>query len=352
MTPEQRRRLRLRRLLGIGTGGRLAIASVAGLTGAGAVLTQRPGDIARQPDMGDPVKAAVAETMVERMAGRGWDLPNLEHERVDFWVDRFQNVPEMRTKMEQFLSRAGMYMPMLSVKLAERDMPHDLIFLAMIESGFDATAYSHAHASGIWQFIPETGQRYGLRVDNVVDERNHPELATDAALDYLTVLHERFDSWYLAAAAYNTGENRVGRIMLEETGSERATSEEDYYRIWDRLPSETRDYVPLMIAAARIAKDPGTYGFEHVIPNEALDIREVEVAPGTSLQAVAQTTGASLDELRFLNPHLVRGATPASGRYAVRVPTEQASQLAMSDLRPEGAQEIVPAEPGTRLAEE
>jgi membrane-bound lytic murein transglycosylase D len=89
-----------------------------------------------------------------------------------------------------------------------------------------------------------------------VDERNHPEKATDAALDYLTELHDRFGSWYLAAAAYNTGENRVGRIMREATGSERASSEEDYYRIWDQLPKETRDYVPLMIAAGRIAKDP------------------------------------------------------------------------------------------------
>src|SRR5690606_40778560 len=104
----------------------------------------------------------------------------------------------------------------------------------------------------------ETCKRSGLDVNRAVDERNDPEKATDAALDYLAELHDRFGSWYLAAAAYNTGENRVARIMREETGSERGT-EESYYAIWDRLPKETRDYVPLMIAAARISKEPEKY---------------------------------------------------------------------------------------------
>ena len=154
-----------------------------------------------------------------------WDLPNLDHERVDYWVARFDTVPAMREKFEGFLERSGKYVPMISAKLAERGMPQDLIFLAMIESGFQPKAYSHASASGLWQFIAATGERYGLAIDRAVDERRDPERATDAALDYLEDLHDRFDSWYLAAAGYNTGENRVGRIMREETGSERAQSE-------------------------------------------------------------------------------------------------------------------------------
>lgn len=113
----------------------------------------------------------------------------------------------------------------------------------------------------MWQFIEPTAERYGLTVNRQIDERTDPVKSTDAALSYLSDLYEQFGSWYLAAAAYNTGEGRVGRIMREVTGSEKG-SEESYYAIAHRLPKETRDYVPLMIAAARIAKEPAKYGFD------------------------------------------------------------------------------------------
>lgn len=201
-------------------------------------------------------------TMADRpVADRsGWDIANLDNRRVDMWIEIFTTRPKLRDRFAVWLERKPKYEPMISAKLAERGMPQDLIYLAMIESGFNPTAYSHAKAGGLWQFIAETGQRYGLTVNRRVDERNHPDKATDAALAYLTDLHERFGSWYLAAAAYNTGENRVGRIMRQVTGKERGT-DADYYRISSRLPRETRDYVPMMIAAARISKDPAKYGF-------------------------------------------------------------------------------------------
>jgi membrane-bound lytic murein transglycosylase D len=274
------------------------------------------------------VKEAVSKTMVQRMAGRGWDLPNLDHERVDFWVDRFTTDPDMKEKLAGFLSRSGTYMPMISIKLEERDMPHDLIFLAMIESGFDPEAYSGADASGLWQFIAETGRRYGLEVDDELDERNHPDKATDAALDYLTELHDRFDSWYLAAAAYNTGENRVARIMREQTGSERAGSEEAYYEIWEELPKETRDYVPLMIAAARIAKEPAKYGFEHVIPLEPLQYDEIAAGSRTSLIDIADAAGVGIDEIQTLNPFLRGDHTPSRDGYMIRVPHGAGTRVA------------------------
>lgn len=201
-----------------------------------------------------PKTDAVAET-----ASVAWDLPNLEHERVDYWVNRFTT--DKRDDFATFLERSVKYMPMISEKLRERDMPQDLVYLAMIESGFNPKAYSPAHASGLWQFIEATAERYGLTVNKRIDERNDPEKSTEAALAYLSDLHDRFGSWYLAAAAYNTGENRVGRIMRQETGSERG-DEHDYYAIADRLPRETADYVPLMIAAARISKEPEKYGFD------------------------------------------------------------------------------------------
>jgi membrane-bound lytic murein transglycosylase D len=199
-------------------------------------------------------------------------------------------------------------------------MPQDLLYLAMIESGFQPRAYSPAAASGLWQFIGETGRRYGLTVDSHVDERNHPERATEAALDYLQDLHDRFDSWYLAAAAYNTGENRVGRIMREEFGSEKAFGEGTYYRIWSRLPKETRDYVPLMIAAARITKDPARYGFGHVQPESPLTYDEVVTDAGLTFQQIASAAGVEVEDVTLLNPYLKNGRTPANRRVALRLP--------------------------------
>src|SRR5688500_7227992 len=190
-----------------------------------------------------------------------WDLPNLDNPRVDSWVTRFTTSPTMRRTLAIWLDRKTSYDDMISTKLAERDMPQELIYLAMIESGLNPKAKSPVAAGGLWQLISETGRGYGLPVNRRVGERNNPGKATDAALSYLSDLYDRFGSWYLAAAAYNTGENRVGRIMRETTGSERGT-DADYYRIAKRLPAETRDYVPKMIAAARIAKEPDKYGFE------------------------------------------------------------------------------------------
>ncbi len=254
-----------------------------------------------------------------------WDLANLDHERVDYWVERFTT--DKRADFSRFLERKGRYEPMIRAKLADRGMPEDLVYLAMIESGFQAKAYSPAHASGIWQFIAPTGQRYGLEINRAVDERNDPEKATDAALAYLSDLHERFGSWYLAAASYNTGENRVGRIMKRETGSERG-SDESYYRIWDHLPRETRDYIPLMIAAARISKEPARYGFDTIQPQSPPMVQVVSAAPATPLERIAKQAGTTVDELKELNPHLKLQRTRNDMTSEIRVPAPEATLIA------------------------
>jgi membrane-bound lytic murein transglycosylase D len=296
-----------------------AVLAMAGLLGgAMAVGTHSAKDRFAEvdPETGvSPMAAVDAGSFA--LAGGEWDLPNLDHERIDFWIERFTT--DKRGDFTRFLERTGRYGPMISAKLAERGMPQDLIYLAMIESGMNPTAYSHAHASGLWQFIAETGQRYGLTVNRLVDERNDPVKSTDAALDYLTYLHNRLGSWYLAAAGYNTGENRVARIMREETGSEKGT-EEDFYRIWDRLPRETRDYVPLMIAAARISKDPAKYGFQNVVMEAPLAYDEVPVDASTPLDAIAEAVGLEAKEIRRLNPHFKQGVTPNGKRALVRIP--------------------------------
>lgn len=307
-----------------------AAAGLAGVVGVGGVVGIRPGDRTAAEAMalagadGTSARAVIEAVSPGDANALGvstrWDLPNLDHPRVDYWVARFSEDPDMREKFEGFLRRSGWFREMIARELAERGMPQDLFYLSMIESGFQPRAFSTAKASGLWQFISETGQRYGLSIDGYVDERNHPERATGAALDYLQELHDRFDSWYLAAAAYNTGENRVARIMREELGTEKAPDEEAYYRIWDRLPRETRDYVPLMIAAARITKDPERYGFADVSPEEPLEFEEVVTDAAMTFEQIARAAGVELDEIRLLNPYLRNGRTPGNRRVVVRLP--------------------------------
>jgi membrane-bound lytic murein transglycosylase D len=295
-----------------------AVAGIMGVGGLALVFSARSVDEVRTGVI-DIVVGTIRPLEPRVLSGADWDLANLDHERVDFWVERFQSDPDMREKYEGFIRRSGWYEEMIRTKLRGRGMPEDLFYLAMIESGFHPLAYSRAKASGVWQFIAETGRRYGLRVDAVVDERNDPEKATDAALDYLQEMYDRFGSWYLAAAGYNTGENRVGRIMRERTGSERG-SDEDYYRIWEHLPSETRDYIPLMIAAARISKDRERFGFDHVEPEPTLRYDVTVTDAGFTLETVAKVSGAELDQLRLLNPHLKRGQLPRNERFELRLP--------------------------------
>ena len=232
---------------------------VAALAAGGLVATGSSSPSTVLAPSAQFVSDAVTDGELKPVDGNAaWDLANIDHRRVDSWVGRFTS--DLKRSFATYLERMDKYAPMISAKLAQRQMPQDLIYLAMIESGFNPKAQSPAKASGLWQFVGETGRRYGLTVNRKIDERNNPSKATDAALAYLADLYDRFGSWYLAAAAYNTGENRVGRIMREVFGRERG-SDEDYYKIANRLPRETRDYVPKLIAAARIAKEPAKYGF-------------------------------------------------------------------------------------------
>ncbi|HJQ20289.1 MAG TPA: lytic transglycosylase domain-containing protein [Gemmatimonadaceae bacterium] len=191
-------------------------------------------------------------------AAKAADLPMIKNARVDTWIKRFTT--DMRSSMTVYLDRMDRYEGLISGALADREMPQSLIYLAMVESGFNPKARSPVKASGLWQFMASTAKRFGLTVNRRLDERNDPAKATDAALSYLSYLHDRFGSWYLAAAAYNSGEGTVSKALKRVTGKTKGT-DADFYRIAPRLPRETRDYVPKIIAAARIGQDPGRYGF-------------------------------------------------------------------------------------------
>ena len=240
----------------------MSIAAVAVLSAIGFARNDGPGAtisaVTTAVSSGDVAAAATLAAPTRTAAAKRRELPSIQHPRVDSWIRRFTT--DMRGSYAIYLDRMPRYESMISRKLASRGMPQELIYLAMIESGFNPTARSPVKASGLWQFMGPTARQYGLRVTRRVDERNNPARATDAALNYLGYLYERFGSWYLAAAAYNTGEGRVGRVLQQVTGRKRGT-DADFYRIAHRLPRETRDYVPKLIAAARIGKNPARYGF-------------------------------------------------------------------------------------------
>jgi membrane-bound lytic murein transglycosylase D len=182
---------------------------------------------------------------------------NVDHPRVDYWVTRLTT--SMKSGFETTLGRMDKYSAMITTKLEAKDLPKELIYLALIESEFNPNAKSRVKAVGMWQFMSGTAKQYGLAVGRKVDERKNPKLSTDAAIKYLSGLHDRLGSWYLAAAAYNSGEGTVRKALRNTIGKTEGT-DADFFRIMSKLPKETQDYVPKLIAAARVGSDPVKYG--------------------------------------------------------------------------------------------
>jgi hypothetical protein len=183
----------------------------------------------------------------------------VDHDRINFWVDRLST--SLSSDFALMLRRKSKYADMIAAKLEAKQMPQDLVYLALIESEFNPNARSPVKAVGLWQFMSGTARRFGLRVRGHVDERKDPARETDAAVQYLSDLHSRFGSWYLAAAAYNSGEGTVLRALQNVTGKTMGT-DEDFFKILPQLPKETQDYVPKLIAAARVGSAPGKYGID------------------------------------------------------------------------------------------
>ena len=243
-----------------------------------------------------------------------FDVPIQMNKQVRAYLVYFST--ERKDVIRRYLARSTRYLPMIKETFQEYGLPEDMAYLAMIESGFNCKAYSPAAASGMWQFIKGTGLRYGLAIDGYVDERRDPEKATKAAAKYLLDLYKQFGSWYLAAASYNCGEGRVQREL----------NQSNHKNFWELsanmcLPSETKNYVPQMIAATIIAKNPEKFGFKNVpyLPPAKYD--RVQVTEATSLRATAVAVNVPLEEVQALNPELMRGVTPPdAGSYALNLP--------------------------------
>ncbi|MDT8436613.1 MAG: LysM peptidoglycan-binding domain-containing protein [Gemmatimonadota bacterium] len=253
-----------------------------------------------------------------------FEIPLETNDAVDRWIEFF-TTGNGRSRFHVYLERAGAYEEMIRRRLREAELPEDLLYLAMIESGMNPNAYSRAHAVGMWQFIRGTARRYDLRIDGWVDERRDPFAATDAAIAHLGDLYDEFGSWYLAAAAYNAGAGRVSRGI-------RSTGSTDFWDLADArvLRSETRNYVPKLIAAALIAKNPERYGFTDVRPQPPLAYDVVTVPDATSFDVLAEAAGTTEDEIRRLNPHFTRRVTPPKEAAEVRVPGGAAERFVVA----------------------
>ena len=244
-----------------------------------------------------------------------FDVPTSDDERVQQWV-KYLSTGRGRKSFSRWLARSTRYVPIFWTIIEQYDLPKDLVFLCMVESGFSPRAYSWAHAAGPWQFIASTGRRYGLKIGFWVDQRRDFVRSTHAAAQYLGHLYGRFDDWYLAFAAYNGGPGRVSRAI-------RGTRSDDFWRIsrTRRLRRETKHYVPKILAAAKIAKQPAKYGFDDVkyLPPLEWDTLTVNVA--TDLKTVAEACGLPETEpVELLNPELRCKVTPPGESYPLRVP--------------------------------
>jgi membrane-bound lytic murein transglycosylase D len=260
----------------------------------------------------------------ELAAAVTWDI-DVEtfnsHDRVHYYLDFFQG--RGRERMAIWLTRMPRYEAMIRERLQRENLPGDLVYLALIESGFSNTATSRAKAVGMWQFMKATGKGYGLRVDSWVDERRDPFRATDAAARHLRDLNRRFKSLYLAAAAYNAGSGKVSRglVRLPDDDSESPNSDATFFRLYDTklLRRETKDYVPKLIAAALIAKQPERYGFRMGTATPAA-YDSIIVPDMTGLDVLARLADTTVAAIRELNPQYLRLATPPGTRSIVRLP--------------------------------
>jgi membrane-bound lytic murein transglycosylase D len=255
--------------------------------------------------------------------GMGWlaqlempDLPVRWDERVVRYLTYFRDDPRGHATFANLYRHSGRWRDMIRRVLRSKGEPEDLMWVAMIESGFDPVARSSAGAAGLWQFMPETAKIYGLYLDRWLDQRLGPQPASQAAADFLGDLHRRFGSWELALAGFNMGYVGLSSVV-------RRYNTNDFWslaRTEGTLPWETTLYVPKVLAAAVVAHNLAAFGFADVALDPAVDTDEVDTPPGTSLALVAQAACLATKDVEALNPELRAGRTPPDSPYRVKVP--------------------------------
>jgi membrane-bound lytic murein transglycosylase D len=243
------------------------------------------------------------------------DIPIPLNQRVLSFIQLFQG--RLHDFLEQGMRRGSKYLPMIQSVFRAEGLPLDLAYVPLVESAFNPNALSRAQAKGVWQFMRGTGVENGLREDWYIDERSDPEKATIAAAKYLSTLAGMFDGdWHLALASYNGGPGRLQRAI-------KAGRVSDFWALADKpriLPRETRDYVPMILAAIVIARNPGQYGFEFESETPH-NYETVTLEKPVDLRRIAEWTDTTVDQIQTLNPELRRWTTPIrDDSYALKVP--------------------------------
>jgi membrane-bound lytic murein transglycosylase D len=252
-------------------------------------------------------------------------FPVVLNNKVNMYLNLFQN--KQREQFRRWLARSTIYRPMMEKELEDAGLPKDLVYLAMIESGYNELACSSAKAVGLWQFMQATGRQYDLQIDKYLDERRDPLKSTKAAVTYLSDLYKEFDDWYLAVAAYNGGPGKIRNGLRKHNVD----------NFWDlagkeHLHMETKRYVPKLIAALLIAKNPEKYGFTDIAYNEPLRYDTLTVGPGMSLEAIALISNSTTKQIEKLNQDLRLGKTPLNrDKYEVKIP-EATAEIATKNL--------------------
>lgn len=255
-------------------------------------------------------------------------IPVEVNAQVENWMDYFKGRGSNYFRI--YLERSSRYQTLMKKILRDNGVPDDLFYVAMIESGFSGKVRSRARAVGYWQFMPSTGRHYGLQVNQLVDERWDPVRSTEAAANYFKGLYNLFGSWYLAIASYNSGENRVKRLVMEN-------QTRDFWELarGRKLPKETKNYIPKYIAANLMAREPDKYGFTNLDYHDALEFDVVEANGPVDMQKMAQSLGIGLDDMQDLNPAWkTQFIVPLrEGKVEVRVPKGKfdAAKVALKD---------------------
>ncbi len=280
-------------------------------------------DTDRYPDLiqqKDDLRFVISKRILEIYASR-YTVVNGKHNAIPLTMNKYveAEIKRFQTNERKFFmasyGRSGKYMPAIVEALKEAGMPEELAWLPLIESGFKVRALSRARALGLWQFIPSTGYKFGLKRDTWVDERMDPEKATAAAIEYMTELHHMFGEWITVLAAYNCGEGRVLRVIKEQ----KINYLDNFWDLYERLPRETARYVPRFLAVLHILKDPEKYGFTFDDTDDPISYEIVKINKRVQLKSVADKVNVAREDLFALNPELRQKVTP-DREYLLKVP--------------------------------
>jgi len=295
------------------------------------ILTVEPDDPAKMVQQKEDLRYLISKRILEIYASRNIvvngnhnAIPREINANIQKEINRFTKGGEKRFFIES-VKRSGKYRPMILAKLEAAGLPDELSWLPLIESGFKVKALSRARALGLWQFIPSTGYKFGLKRDQYIDERIDFEKATDAAIAYLKELHSIFGDWSTVLAAYNCGEGRVLHVIRTQN----INYLDDFWDLYGRLPFETARYVPRFLAALHIIENAEKYGLADLEPYPPLAYETVDVQRQVHLKDIAGPLGTTLNDLRELNPELRHSVLPGR-KYTLRVPTGKTDLLLAS----------------------